>query len=569
MDGGQGRPAILVVSRDPDDLAVLGDELRKRYGADYEVISAPSDGADDRLASARATGRVALVLWCFGRGNEDGIEGLRRARDRDTSSRRALVLRWGDFDAGRASDQALADGLVDTWLLRPEQQRDEEFHSSVTGMLQDWSAELQPSYQAVDLICDPGARRTLELRDRFARNHVPAGVIDAKSVEGRRRLDELGLSSPRLPVVVFRFEAREPVLEDPTDMEVVDALGAMEPLSPNPRFDVVVVGAGPAGLAAAVYAASEGLDTAVVEREASGGQAGTTSLIRNYLGFPRGVSGRNLARWAHLQALSFGARFVYMRHATAVRTDGEDRLVELSDGVVIRAGAVVLATGASYRALGVETVDRLRHQGVFYTPAVSEAPAMTDKQVFIVGGGNSAGQAAVHVAKYAVAGHDPGAGPDAGSQHVGLPDQGHRGSAEHRRPLRDRGRRCQWRRPPDASRPARRGRSGRCRRRRRAARSHRLRAEHPMARRHHRARRLGLRPDRRRHRRDISAVVVDDSTPRAVRDERPGRLRGRRCPSRVDQAGGHGRGGGCRRRPTRPRVSGPAADVTARLGGGW
>jgi thioredoxin reductase (NADPH) len=202
-------------------------------------------------------------------------------------------------------------------------------------------------------------------------------------------------------VIVLQFTAEPTVLTDPTDIEIADAFGLTAALPRDEHFDVTIIGAGPAGLAAAVSAASEGLRTLVVEETAVGGQAGTSSLIRNYPGFPRGVSGRKLAFNAFQQAWSFGATFLFLRRATGLRRDARHLLLTLNDGTTIRTLTVIVATGVSYRRLDVPGADDLMARGVFYGAAVSEAPAMSGGQVFVVGGGNSAGQAAVHLAKFA------------------------------------------------------------------------------------------------------------------------------------------------------------------------
>ena len=248
---------------------------------------------------------------------------------------------------------------------------------------------------------EPASARSHELRDTFARNHIPIGFYDAASEDGQRILHELGVDGGSLPVVVLPFTRDGSVLTDPSDADIADAFGLLAPLPQDAHFDVAVIGSGPAGLAAAVYAASEGLSTLVVERQAVGGQAGTSSLIRNYLGFPKGISGNKLAFSAYLQAWSFNTTFHFMREAVNLTVDGGDKVIALSDGTNVRSRCVIVANGVAYRRLDVPDLDALQGRGVFYGAAVSEAPAMSGKRVFVVGGGNSAGQAAVHLARYA------------------------------------------------------------------------------------------------------------------------------------------------------------------------
>ena len=228
----------------------------------------------------------------------------------------------------------------------------------------------------------------------------PAFMTPPPGTAGRC-CDELGLESPELPVVVLRFAAERPALVNPSNLEIADAFGLMTPISAGEVFDVAVVGAGPAGLAAAVYASSEGLRTVVVEHEAIGGQAGTSSMIRNYPGFSQGISGAKLAQETWQQAWTFGTTFLYMRQAESLSSkDGHYRL-RLSDGSVLTARTVIIATGATYRRLGIPRLEDLQGRGVFYGAAASEAPAMRGRNVFVAGGGNSAGQAALHLAKWA------------------------------------------------------------------------------------------------------------------------------------------------------------------------
>ena len=211
----------------------------------------------------------------------------------------------------------------------------------------------------------------------------------------------LGLTEPELPVVVLRFRPNRPVLTNPNAMEIAAAFGLLDSLAHEPPFDVAVIGAGPAGLSAAVYAASEGLRTVVLEPLAMGGQAGTSSLIRNYLGFPRGISGGRLAANAYQQAWSFGATFLWSRSVAKIGSEGDLRVLTLSDGSSVRSRTVIVATGAEWRRLGVDSLETLQGRGVFYGAAVSEARAMTGKDVFVLGGGNSAGQAAVYLSRFA------------------------------------------------------------------------------------------------------------------------------------------------------------------------
>ncbi len=278
---------------------------------------------------------------------------------------------------------------------------DEEFHKAVTEVLEEWSARQGGGFEAVRMIGDRWSERSQYLRDLLTRNRIPLGFYDATSAEGRSMLAGLHLQDPRLPVVQLRFQPDRPVLQDPSPLEIADAFGLLTPLDAAAVYDLVVVGSGPAGLGAGVYAASEGLQTLVLEPEAIGGQAGTSSMIRNYPGFKDGISGNRLAFSAYLQAWQFGSTFHFMRSGQGIAAEDGLLRLTLSDSTSVRTRTVVVATGAAWRRIGVPELEALTGRGVFYGAAVAEAPAMRGRHVFVVGGGNSAGQAAVHLSRFA------------------------------------------------------------------------------------------------------------------------------------------------------------------------
>lgn len=396
------RPAIVVVARDDHTRSVLAREFDGRYAADYAVHHAGSAGAARRVLDTLRddAAPVALVVAAYTTADEDAFDLLQHARRLHPAAKRGVVVRWGDWDRRRVMFEALERGDIDLFLVRPSVTPDEEFHGAVTHALEEWALGRGRGYEAVRIIGAPSAR-TQELRDTFGQNHINVGFHDVGTASGRRVLAGLGLRDPVLPVVVLAFTDPPRVLQDPSNLEIADAFGIMEPLPAGHCFDVAIVGAGPAGLAAAVYAASEGLDTLVVEQLAIGGQAGTTSKIRNYPGFLQGVSGDRLAFTAFQQAWSFQARFHFMRAATSLRPDGDQHVLELSDGTTTRAATVVIATGVSYRRLGIESIDRFEGLGVGYGAGTWAAPAMEGRRAVVVGGGNSAGQAVVNLARFA------------------------------------------------------------------------------------------------------------------------------------------------------------------------
>jgi thioredoxin reductase (NADPH) len=396
------RPNLVVVGRDDGVRAALGEELRKRYGSDYDIVEVATEQAATRLGGlADADVPVALVIGCVGGADADGIMAISDVRHLHPTALYVAAVRWGDFQTAQPIFDALTIGRLDHWVQRPETDRDEEFHRSITDLLSEWRARRGPGFEAVRIVGQQWDSRSQELRDLFTRNRIPIGFYDAASDEGRRMLSELELTDPALPVLWLRFAESRPVLANPTNLEIADAFGLMTPPPEGEVFDVAIVGAGPSGLAAAVYASSEGLRTVVIEQEAVGGQAGTSSLIRNYLGFPRGVSGSRLAFEAYQQAWSFGTTFLFMRQVERLTADGPLRILHLSDGRTVTARTVIVSTGAAYRELGVPRLEEYRGRGVFYGAAVSEAPAMRGCEVVVVGGGNSAGQAAVHLARWA------------------------------------------------------------------------------------------------------------------------------------------------------------------------
>ena len=395
--------AIVVVCRDASVREILHRELSKRYGADYQiaVCGQPAELASwmrDLLAAGLP---VALVIGEVGPQDPDGIEVLSAIRDIDPTALRVAAVRWGDWQSMRSIFEAVALGKIDHWVTRPVQAPAEEFHRSITEFLMEWGSQRDGGFEAAQVIGKRWSARSQELRDLFSRHRVPVGFYDATSVHARQMLHELGLESPELPVVVLRFGTERPALVNPSNREIADAFGLMRPISAEEIFDVTIVGAGPAGLAAAVYASSEGLRTVVVEHEAIGGQAGTSSMIRNYPGFSQGISGANLAQQTWQQAWTFGTTFLYMRRAESLsRSDGHYRL-RLSDGSVLTTRTVIIATGATYRRLGIPHLEHMQGRGVFYGAAAGEAPAMRGLNVFVAGAGNSAGQTALHMAKWA------------------------------------------------------------------------------------------------------------------------------------------------------------------------
>jgi thioredoxin reductase len=395
--------AIVLVCRDPATREVLRRELSKRYGGDYQIVvcDRPVELAA-WMRDLRAAGLpVALVIAGVGAQDPDGIEVLAGVRSIDPTALRVAAVGWGDWESVRSIFDALTLGKIDHWVTRPVQTPAEEFHRSMTEFLREWASGRSGGFEAVRVIGERWSARSQELRDLFSRHRVPAGFYDATSGRARQMLNELGLESAELPVVVLTFGVKRSALVNPSNLEIADAFGVMTPIPPGEVFDVAVVGAGPAGLAAAVGASSEGLRTVVAEHEAVGGQAGTSSMIRNYPGFSQGISGAMLAQEMWRQAWAFGTTFLYMRQVKSLSSKDGHHQLWLSDGSVLISRTVIIATGASYRRLGIPGLENLQGRGVFYGAAASEAPAMRGRNVFVAGGGNSAGQTALHMAKWA------------------------------------------------------------------------------------------------------------------------------------------------------------------------
>jgi thioredoxin reductase (NADPH) len=396
------KPALLVVYGDREMLWALEGDLGRRFRADYQIIAAatPEAGLDTLGRLRQAREQVALLLadqWLAGM---TGVEFLCRAHELHPTAKRVLFMTYGDAAAGTAGLQAMALGQLDHYLNAPWGPPELQLYPTVGKALSQWArstSSFGPRPELVRIVGPRWSPRSHELRDLMARNSITHGFYDADTDDGRRLLAQAGLEASGAPVMLL-FDGQ--VLVDPPNDRLAQALGVQTQPTLD-RYDVAVVGAGPAGLAAATYAASEGLRTLLLEREAVGGQAGTTSLIRNYLGFPRGISGAELAARATEQAVVFGAELVYAQPAAGLQPDGTDRVLTLADGGRAVSRTVVIATGVSYRRLPVPGLDALLGAGVFYGAAVTEAQAMQGQRVAVVGGANSAGQAAVHLARHA------------------------------------------------------------------------------------------------------------------------------------------------------------------------
>jgi len=399
------RPTILAVLDERADLEWVEDAIRRRYGADYEISGTSSEAeAQAELEDKRAAGeQVALVLADRCSGGNDRRAFFEAVGDLHPFAKRVLLIDWGGWnDPAIAADvlDAMAKARVDYYAPKPRCTPDESFHRLLVELLYEWARAHSSAASEATLIGQEGTLRVHELRSLLAGSGVPFRFEEHGSPEAERLLGPGGPSfaADKTPVLVVR-DGR--VLPDPTNTELARAFGVATTLDSQRDFDVVVLGAGPAGLTAAVYASSEGLSTLVVDRAGIGGQAGTSALIRNYLGFARGISGGELAQRAYQQAWVFGARFSLMRDARALRREGDRWVVVLDGDEEATARAVVLATGISYRRLGIPALERLVGSGVFYGATVPEARTQAGGQAFVVGGGNSAGQAAMHLSRYA------------------------------------------------------------------------------------------------------------------------------------------------------------------------
>jgi thioredoxin reductase (NADPH) len=393
------QPVLLAVDSDQDILANIERDLIRRFAADYRIVT--TETPESAFAELDVADQVALIIagqWLAG---TTGVDFLTACHPRHPTAKRLILITYGDIAAGTAAVRAMALGQLDHYLNKPWGDPELELYPMVSELLSQRvravvAAGSQP--EAVKIVGPRRSARSHELRDLLARNNVSHGFYDVAKAEGRRLLEQAGVEAGDRPIALL-FDGR--VLVDPPNEGIAEALG-VQTRPAGIRYDLAVVGGGPAGLTAAMYAASEGLATLLLEREAIGGQAGTTSMIRNYLGFPRGISGRELASRAVEQALAMGAEMVFMRSAVGLKAaPGEDVLLTLEDGSQAVSRTVVIATGVTYRRLEVSGLDELLGAGVFYGAAVTEAAALEGQRSFVIGGANSAGQAAVHLARFA------------------------------------------------------------------------------------------------------------------------------------------------------------------------
>ena len=393
------RPILFLVDDRPEVLEALAADLGRRFGGDHRILTeaSPTAALGTLLRLAEEAQEVAVVVAGQRMAELAGVPFLVRARELHPGAKRVLLVGRREWTSTNPAVHAMTLGQTDTYLFEPWLPVDRFLYLPISQMLADWVPTRGPAFEGIRIVGPRWGTRSHELRDMLTRMGIPHGWYQAASAAGRRLLEEAGQDGSKLPVVVFH---NGQVFVDPSDAELAEALG-YPTRPPASSYDLVIVGAGPAGLAAAVYAASEGLDTLVLEPRVVGGQAGTSAMIRNYLGFPQGVGGGDLANRALEQAWLFGANLVLAQRATGLRADGDRRLVRVSDGAEVAADAVVVASGVSWRRLGVPRLEALVGAGVFYGAAGAEARAMEGQDVFVVGAGNSAGQAALHLARYA------------------------------------------------------------------------------------------------------------------------------------------------------------------------
>lgn len=397
------RASLVVVDPDEAERQRVESELIRRYREDYDIVACSGEDANptlDRLC--RDAVHVALVLVAASAETDFASDVLAHAAAQYPASKRALLVHFGAWGNRVIADQirhALASGRADYYVLKPGRPGDEVFHRTVSEFLYEYSrVNVSEEPRECVLIADRWSQRGHEIRRLLGRNGVPHVFYEAHSDNASEFLKDHGYSRVSEPLV-FTFQGD--VLVDPTNADLARTYGVTTEMEGTREFDLVIVGAGPAGLAAAISAAAEGLAVLVVERESIGGQASSSARIRNYPGFSRGITGAELAQRAYQQAWAFGVDFLHMRQVTGLRREGERYTVEIAEEGDVLAEAVLLAIGVAYRRIGAPALEVLVGQGVYYGASISEAGSVTGEEVYVVGGGNSAGQAALHLARSA------------------------------------------------------------------------------------------------------------------------------------------------------------------------
>src|SRR5215813_4600808 len=394
------KPVLLTVDDDPEVLRAIERDFRTRYADRYRVMRANS--GDTALSTLRELKKrnnpVALLLADQRMPQMDGVGFLSEAMEMHPQAKRALLTAYADTNA---AIDAINEARVHYYLMKPWDPPEEKLYPALDDLLHDWTAAFHPPYEGIRVLGTRWSNRSYELREFLGRNQVPYQWIDVELAQSdpevRTLIESLGPEAETLPLILFPDGAR---LGEPALPAIADKLG-LKTHAQTDFYDMAIVGGGPAGLAAAVYGASEGLRTVMIEREAPGGQAGLSSRIENYLGFPSGLSGGDLARRAVIQARRVGVEILAPQEAVKLRVEAGSKFVMLSDGAEIGAKALVIATGVSYRKLDVPGMERVQGAGVYYGAAMTEAATCKDEDVYVVGGANSAGQAAMFFSKYA------------------------------------------------------------------------------------------------------------------------------------------------------------------------
>jgi len=391
------KPTVMVVDDDPHVLRAVASDLMRRYGEHYRVLPADSGAKALELAGALSLRRDPIALYLVDQRmpHMTGTDFLTQAADIFPDAKRVLLTAYADTDA---AIQAINRAHIDYYLVKPWHPPEEKLYPVVDDVLEDWQASYKPSFDGLEVIAYRWTRDAHTLKGFLARNQVPYRFLDLEKGRGaQRRLERLGRSDTELPVVVFSDGTSLPTA---TTREVAEKLG-LKMVADLPLYDLAIVGAGPAGLGAAVYGASEGLRTVLIERAAPGGQAGESSRIENYLGFPAGISGSELSRRAIAQVSRFGADVLCPQEVASVEIEGGTRKLILADGSKILCHALLIASGVSYRRLEVPGMAELAGVGVYYGAAATEATSLEGEDAFVVGGGNSAGQAALYFSRFA------------------------------------------------------------------------------------------------------------------------------------------------------------------------